>query len=35
MTNNELEVALPKFPETKIPRLSSINTVSFDFEVIP
>ena len=31
--DNELEVALRKLPETQFPRLSSSNSVSFDFEV--
>ena len=32
---NELVIALRNFAETQFPRLSSSNTVSFDFEVIP
>ena len=31
--DNELEVALRNLPETQFPRLSSSNSVSFDFEV--
>jgi len=30
---NELEVALRKLPETQFRRLSSSNSISFDFEV--
>ena len=33
--DNELEVALRKLPETQFTRLSSSNSVSFDFEVNP
>ena len=33
-SDNELEVALRKLPETQFPRLSSSNSVSFGFEVI-
>ena len=31
--SDDLEVALRKLPETQFPRLSSSNSVSFDFEV--
>ena len=34
-SNDDLEVALRNLPETQFPRLSSSNSVSFDFEVIP
>ena len=34
-SNNELELALRKLPETQFRRLSTSNSVSFDFEVIP
>jgi hypothetical protein len=34
-SNKELEVAVRKLPETQFPRLSSSNSVSFDFKVIP
>ena len=34
-SDNELEVALRKLPETQFLRLSSSNSVSFDFEVNP
>ena len=33
--SSELEVTLRNLPETQFPRLSSSNSVSFDFEVIP
>ena len=33
--DNELEMALRKLPETQFPRLSSSNSISFDFEVNP
>ena len=32
-SDDELEVALRKLPETQFPRLSSSNSVSFDFNV--
>ena len=32
--NKELEVVLRKLPETQSPRLSSSNSVSFDFKII-
>jgi hypothetical protein len=32
---DELEVALRKLPETQFPRLSSSNSVTFDFDVNP
>ena len=32
--DDELEVALQNLPETQFPRLSSSNSVSFDFEII-
>ena len=32
---DELEMAWRKLPETQFPRLSSSNSVSFDFEVTP
>ena len=31
--DNKLEVALRKLPETQFPRLSTSNSISFDFEV--
>ena len=34
-SNNVLEVALRNLPETQFPRLSSSNSVSFDFEINP
>ena len=34
-SDDELVVALRNLPETQFPRLSSSNSVSFDFEVIP
>ena len=34
-SNDDLEVALRNLPETQFPRLSSSNSVSFNFEVIP
>jgi hypothetical protein len=34
-SDKKLEVALRILPETQFPRLSSSNSVSFDFEVIP
>ena len=33
--SDELEVALRNLPETQFPRLSSSNSISFDFEVYP
>jgi hypothetical protein len=33
--DDELEKALRELPETQFPRLSSSNSVSFDFEVMP
>ena len=33
--DNKLEVALRNLPETQFPRLSSSNSISFDFEVYP
>ena len=34
-SDDELEVALRNLPETQFPRLSSSNSVSFDFEINP
>ena len=34
-SDNELEEALRKLPETQFPRLSSSNSISFDFKVKP